>query len=54
MNGFQLIFTKGAEAVEAEYSKGLGEQVARLQVHNRSDGRIDMNEVRYTGIWRCT
>ncbi|KAL8882952.1 MAG: hypothetical protein Q9192_007496 [Flavoplaca navasiana] len=34
----------GAEAVEAKYSKGLGEQVARLQVHAKYDGSSDVNE----------
>ncbi|KAI4267423.1 MAG: hypothetical protein L6R38_008261 [Xanthoria sp. 2 TBL-2021] len=33
-----------AEAIESKYSKGLSEQVGRLQVHNRSDGRSDMSE----------
>ena len=54
MNGFQLMFTKGAEAVEAKYSKGLGEQVARLQVHAKYDGSSDINEVWHAGIMPCT
>ena len=54
MNCFQLMFTKGAEAVEAKYSKGLGEQVARLQVHAKYDGSSDINEVWHAGIMPCT
>lgn len=39
------MFVQEAEAIESKYSKGLSEQVGRLQVHNRSDGRSDMSEV---------
>lgn len=42
-----LMLVQEAEAIEAKYSKGLSEQVGRLQVHNKSDGRSDMSEVRF-------
>ncbi|KAL8709429.1 MAG: hypothetical protein Q9220_005812 [cf. Caloplaca sp. 1 TL-2023] len=33
------------QAVESKYSKGLSEQVARLQVHNRANGKGDTREI---------
>ncbi|KAL8734315.1 MAG: hypothetical protein Q9166_001513 [cf. Caloplaca sp. 2 TL-2023] len=35
-----------AEAIDSKYSKGLSEQVARLQVHNKSNRKGNMTEVR--------
>ncbi|KAL8779797.1 MAG: hypothetical protein Q9213_006782, partial [Squamulea squamosa] len=40
----EVIEAEEAEASESKYSQGLSEQVARLQVHNESDGKGDTSE----------
>lgn len=41
----QLTAVQEAEDMESKYSKKLGEQVGRLQVSNKSEGKGDMSEV---------
>ncbi|KAL8677437.1 MAG: hypothetical protein Q9186_006145 [Xanthomendoza sp. 1 TL-2023] len=40
----QLTTIQEDQAIESKYSKGLSDQVARLQIPNRSDGKGDISE----------